>query len=643
MNWINPPLLGFLAAVGIPLLLYWLSRRKLPKIYFPTLRFLKDLEKKQYRRIQITQWLLIVLRMLAILCIVLAFARPLLTGAVPIGTYANSDWVVVLDRSASMKSYIGNVTAYDQCLQFLRMFLNSLEPNDQVTLFFADRVDTSQIFNNTILIRNALDGSSPLDIVDDLSFGLRRAEKHLQNSTSPYRAILVLTDGKGVEDTTVHIQQTALHYFLWQPPLVSKNNVAINQLKLAEPLLNAENGAKISFQVQSYGDDAQSVLIKVSVQSNGSSFQAVGEKTLELAGNSTVPIEWRVPLTNQGPWIIRCEHLFEDVFRSDNIGELYILATFHPSVSISGDLAEKNRLERLLQVNTIAVLPQYEHQALHIHAGKQPPIEPSSIWKMRLENGGRLWLIPSHQADILAWNRWLENLVPIQMKQYDFHLSGLYALDERDLKMLLTDWVKAPKGTTNGRWILQGDPATIRFQDGSPFWIDSPIQNGILRIQSVPITGTSFETEPIQVPLFVKGIQMLQRSESVPVSEAGYEVEVPYQYEFFSEWTSPSGKTLFSLNRKFLFTEIGFWKNDSNQVWSIVFPKSESEFTLRKRIGGIPKEKFNVLPDEYDGAIQAILRLRNGRELRTLLIGIALGILMVEGFLGRGLRSKSNA
>lgn len=640
MNWINPSLLGFLAAVGIPLLIYLLSKRKLPKIFFSSLRFLKALEKKENRRIKITQWLLIILRMLAILCIVLAFARPLIIGAVPVGTLAESDWAIVLDRSASMNTFYGNATAYDQCVQFIQVFLNSLKKNDNVALFFADQLDTAQVLNNALLIQNSLEGSSPLSIVDNLQLGLTRAETHLAKSNRPFRAILVLTDGVGTPDTINHPFVNGIQYFLWIPQHGEISNFSIEDLKLSEPFLNADIGAKISFQIRSNDEGGKPLLIKISVKSEDQPYQPVGETTIELLKNATQSMEWSVPLTGSGPWIIRVEHFNNDVLRTDNFAELYLPQAPLQAVSISGDFNERNSLERILRVSNISIQNRYDPKLLHIHSGKLPPPENPEIWKTRLENGGRLWLIPSPNADLMMWNTWLQTLAAIQLSHYESNPFGYYHFDVQDLKNLLSNWVKEPRGATNGRWIVRGGTSPIRFQDGNPIWSEAPIQNGFLRIQSIPISGTNFETEPIQLPLFFKGIQMLQRNEPIPISEAGFEVTAPLQYELFSQWISPTGKRLISTNRKFLFPEIGFWRNDSNQVWSIVFPKRESDFTQRTNFGGIPKKDFHLLPNDYASAIQKIHHLRDGRELRMVFLSLALGLLLAEGLIGRGSRSE---
>jgi uncharacterized membrane protein len=80
MTFLNPAILIGLAAASIPILIHLLNLRKLKKIEFSTLNFLKELQKNKIRRVRLKQWLLLALRVLIILMIVTAFARPTLEG-----------------------------------------------------------------------------------------------------------------------------------------------------------------------------------------------------------------------------------------------------------------------------------------------------------------------------------------------------------------------------------------------------------------------------------------------------------------------------------------------------------------------------------------------------------------------------------
>lgn len=103
MTFLNPLILLGLLAAAIPILIHLFNFRKPKKVDFSTLAFLRELEKTAMQRVKIEQWLLLVLRILAILFLVLGFAQPMLKGSASDARHAKTVYVIVLDNSLSMK------------------------------------------------------------------------------------------------------------------------------------------------------------------------------------------------------------------------------------------------------------------------------------------------------------------------------------------------------------------------------------------------------------------------------------------------------------------------------------------------------------------------------------------------------------
>jgi hypothetical protein len=101
ISFLNPALLVGLAAAAVPVIIHFLSRRRVRRVAFSDLRFLAEEETHQARRRGVRRWLLLLLRVLIILCLALAAARPH-WGGLP-GSGGRSV-VFVLDASASMQT-----------------------------------------------------------------------------------------------------------------------------------------------------------------------------------------------------------------------------------------------------------------------------------------------------------------------------------------------------------------------------------------------------------------------------------------------------------------------------------------------------------------------------------------------------------
>src|SRR5438874_8644254 len=100
-SFLNPGFLGALPLASIPILIHFLSRRRLPEVRFPTIMFLRALEPREIRRLRLRELLLLLLRTLALIFLIGAFARP---SVEPRGaaTRAAAAVAVILDDSESM-------------------------------------------------------------------------------------------------------------------------------------------------------------------------------------------------------------------------------------------------------------------------------------------------------------------------------------------------------------------------------------------------------------------------------------------------------------------------------------------------------------------------------------------------------------
>ncbi len=95
----NPGLLLGAFAAALPVIIHFLSRRRVRRLAFSDLRFLDEVQARQARSLGVRRWLLLLLRVLAILLVALAAAAPRWGGLAATGTRSV---LLVVDTSASM-------------------------------------------------------------------------------------------------------------------------------------------------------------------------------------------------------------------------------------------------------------------------------------------------------------------------------------------------------------------------------------------------------------------------------------------------------------------------------------------------------------------------------------------------------------
>ena len=191
MSFLAPLYLLLGAAVGVPLLLHLLRRNIATRVDFPAARYLLRAEAEHSRSLRIRNLLLMLLRVLLVLAIVLAAARPFLPG-LGVG-HGPTAVAVVLDNSASTSAVIGGRSVFERLRDATRSLIAASTPGDRLWLVTADgRVrGGSRDALLTELARIA-----PSEGAGDLPLALRRAASAVQGSALPSMSIAVATDGQ---------------------------------------------------------------------------------------------------------------------------------------------------------------------------------------------------------------------------------------------------------------------------------------------------------------------------------------------------------------------------------------------------------------------------------------------------------------
>jgi hypothetical protein len=116
MNLLHPWALAVgAAAVTLPVVIHWLTRPRPVTLSLSTLRFVREAVQQRRARYRLRDWLILLLRVAAVILLAWAFARPLL-GARPLIADAPGDAVrlVILDRSQSMAAVSNGVAAFER-------------------------------------------------------------------------------------------------------------------------------------------------------------------------------------------------------------------------------------------------------------------------------------------------------------------------------------------------------------------------------------------------------------------------------------------------------------------------------------------------------------------------------------------------
>jgi len=136
MSFVTPALaIAGLLAIAIPIVIHLLSRRRRRPVEWAAMRFLIEAFKRQRRRLQLEQLLLLVVRCLIVLLLGLALARPMLQAAGMIGGSLPRTVYLLIDNSmtAGARDETGE-SALQQHLEQAERVIESLQSGDRVGL-----------------------------------------------------------------------------------------------------------------------------------------------------------------------------------------------------------------------------------------------------------------------------------------------------------------------------------------------------------------------------------------------------------------------------------------------------------------------------------------------------------------------------
>ncbi len=200
MNFLNPLVLFGLIAASIPLILHLLNLRKMKKVEFSSLKFLKELQKSQIRKFKIKQILLLIIRTLLIIFIVLAFARPTINSALPFfQTYSKSSNIIIIDNSFSMDISDENGNRLKQAKLLAQKIVNSVGDGDEVSIIEMTTLENPSSFtfsrSKDVLVSN-INKLQISTVKADLNKSLKIAAELSDNATYLQRNLFILTDGQ---------------------------------------------------------------------------------------------------------------------------------------------------------------------------------------------------------------------------------------------------------------------------------------------------------------------------------------------------------------------------------------------------------------------------------------------------------------
>lgn len=343
MSFLSIAFLFALPLVAAPLLLHLFDRRRNETVQWGAMQFLMEASARKTSSRKLKQWLLLLLRCLAIAALILALARPLL----PTGYLGGSDQgetIFVIDNSMSMSRKTGSGTMIESATQHAVDQLEKISTRDDVRILTTAPYPTwlnsgtaRGDQRNRDWITEQLQSIDATEGSSDLLAALFTAVQLEHQPTQYSRRIVVLTDGQAADWRTEDEAgwqrlQSVLNEASIQTEIetvrlddqsqrTTNGNVAVDSVTLDRTVVGSETPVTATATLRNYD------IAKV----NGAELTwsvndvPVHQQTIaSIEGEQSAESHWNHTFDDPGIYRLSCRLDRDDDLPADNIASLIV-------------------------------------------------------------------------------------------------------------------------------------------------------------------------------------------------------------------------------------------------------------------------------------------------------------------------------
>lgn len=232
----SPAFLWALLAVAIPVVVHLFHFRRYKKVYFSNVVRLAELQSESRRRSTLRELLVMAMRILAIVFLVLAFARPVIPGhnsRLQSGSTAVS---IYIDNSFSMENASSDGSQLETAKQKVREIAAAYGPGDSYQLLTNDMVGGEFRWLSREELLDAVDAVKISPVSRRLSEVMQRQSSFYRNSGAANRLAYVISDFQTsmCDFTAVEVDST-VQYTMVPLSQVAADNLYVDTVKLDAP------------------------------------------------------------------------------------------------------------------------------------------------------------------------------------------------------------------------------------------------------------------------------------------------------------------------------------------------------------------------------------------------------------------------
>lgn len=414
MKFVYPEFLVALSAIAIPIIIHLFNFRRFKKVYFSNIQFLKEVQIQTQSRSRVKHWLVLLSRILAITCLVLAFAQPYFPKANNTNVTANNVASIFIDNSFSMNATNDNGTLLDDAKNKAREIAKSFKSSDRFQLITNDFEGRQQRLVNKEEFLELLEEVEISPASKNLADVYSRQKEAVRDFTEGNRNFYFISDFQESVSNVSNFTPDSLNSLYFIPVIANQeNNLYIDSCWFKAPIRQLNQPDELIARVKNVSAESfDNIPVKLKVN---------GEQKA-LASFSIGPDEQKdvvLSYTNTNTGIQLAELSITDypITYDDVFYFSYNVASQVPVLGISGKNASPS-ISSLFSSDTYFRFNSFNENNINYSAFSDNlfiilnEVENLSSGLVQellrfVENGGSVLVIPAKNADINSYNELL--------------------------------------------------------------------------------------------------------------------------------------------------------------------------------------------------------------------------------------------
>ncbi|MFL5752029.1 MAG: BatA domain-containing protein [Bacteroidia bacterium] len=682
MNFLYPGFLFGLFAIAIPIIIHLFNFRRYKKVYFTNVKFLKEIKQESESKSRIKQWLILAARILAVACLVLAFAQPFIPAANNTIKQGNKAISIYIDNSFSMEAVNKGGYLLDNAKRKAKEIAEVFKATDAFQLLTNDFEGKHQRLLSREEFTEAVEEVKVSPVFRTLSEVYTRQKDLLLSSTAADKRSFIISDFQ-ISNVNLDEVKSDTSIATVLVPLVpnSSDNVYIDTCWFESPVQQTGIVQKLHVRIVNIGERSiENASLKLYInekQISPASF------SIETNAKTEVTLSYLVKETG----IQNCRLEIDDhpVTFDDKLYFSYSVSKNIPTLVINGG---QNRSEAyftsLMRPDSLFSYTAMTEKSIDysvfsknnfIVLNDLSVITSGLAQELQkfLVNGGSLLIFPGANNDINSYNNFfaqcrvnlfgVEDTVNTKADKINF-AQGLYSgvfekqSENMDLPRVFSHYTTAVATRSNQEVI-------IRLLNGDPFLSQYNVNKGKLYVCSSPLDDdyNNFARHALFVPTIIK--IAINSSQPRPLylevgGNQGMEINgVQLNKETPLHITSSNGKIDFipevkvTENSIMLYTraqakEAGnyFLQEEKRNLLGLSFNYQRKESNLKcylpeelkKQVDESGFKNFSMIQPGEKSIAAGLAEISGGKKLWKLFIILALCFLAIETLLIRLLK-----